>query len=164
MAFDAYLKIEGIPGESTDDKHKDWIEVLSFSWGVNQPKSSASTSGSRSAERADFHDFTITKLLDKASPKLAIGCASGEHYKTATLEICRAGGDKIKYMEYKLSDVMITSYVPGGHSAGNEVLPIDEVHFTYGKIEWKYTQTDASTGKAKGDVAAGWDLNSNKKI
>ena len=29
-AYDAFLKIDGIPGESTDDKHKDWIEILSF--------------------------------------------------------------------------------------------------------------------------------------
>ena len=29
MAFDAFLKVDGIPGESTDDKHKDWIEILS---------------------------------------------------------------------------------------------------------------------------------------
>jgi type VI secretion system secreted protein Hcp len=31
MAFDAFLKIDGIPSESTDDKHRDWIEILSFS-------------------------------------------------------------------------------------------------------------------------------------
>ena len=35
MAFDAFLKIDGIPGESTDDKHKDWIEVLSFDFGMD---------------------------------------------------------------------------------------------------------------------------------
>jgi hypothetical protein len=29
-AFDSFLKIDGIPGESTDDKHKDWIEVISY--------------------------------------------------------------------------------------------------------------------------------------
>ncbi len=163
MAFDAYLKIEGIPGESTDDKHKDWIEVLSFSWGVHQPKSVASTAGSRSSERADFKDFSITKLIDKASPKLAIACATGEVFKTALFELCRAGGDKVKYMEYKFSDVMITSYEPVGHTTGNE-LPKEQVEMTYGKVELKYTSTDPSTGKAKGDVAAGWDLKANKKV
>ena len=30
MAFDAFLKIEGIDGESTDDKHQKWIEILSY--------------------------------------------------------------------------------------------------------------------------------------
>jgi len=35
-AVDTFLKIDGIPSDSTDDKHADWIEVLScgFSWGV----------------------------------------------------------------------------------------------------------------------------------
>ena len=60
MAFDAFLKIDGVPGESTDDKHKDWIEVLSYSTGVSQKSSgSASTAGGASAERADFQDFSI---------------------------------------------------------------------------------------------------------
>ena len=93
MAFDAFIKIEGIPGESTDDKHKDWIEVLSYSTGVSQPSAgSASSGGGASSERADFQDFSIVKTLDKASPKLALACARGEHIPTVTLELCRAGG------------------------------------------------------------------------
>ena len=36
MAADYFLKIDGIKGESLDDKHKDEIDVLSFSWGVSQ--------------------------------------------------------------------------------------------------------------------------------
>ena len=52
MAFDTFLKISTIPGESTDDKHKDWIEILSFSTGLDQPASgSVSSGGARSAER-----------------------------------------------------------------------------------------------------------------
>lgn len=37
MAIDVYLQIDGIKGESTDDKHKDWIECLSVHWGIVQP-------------------------------------------------------------------------------------------------------------------------------
>jgi hypothetical protein len=37
MAFDAFMKIDGIPGESTGDKHKEWIEISSFAHGVEQP-------------------------------------------------------------------------------------------------------------------------------
>ena len=29
MAIDVYLQIDGIKGESQDDKHKDWIELTS---------------------------------------------------------------------------------------------------------------------------------------
>ena len=36
MAFDAFIKIDGIDGESTDEKHSDWIEVIKFGPGVKQ--------------------------------------------------------------------------------------------------------------------------------
>ena len=164
MPFDAFLKINGVPGESSDAKHKEQIEVLSYSWGVDQPQTnSASSHGSLSAERANFHPFVVVKAIDKASPKLAVGCAGGDHYTEAILEICRAGGDKQPYMEYKMTDVMVTSYRPGG-TGGGEQLPLEEVSFSYGKIEWKYTQTKVAGGQGSGNVAAGWDLKENKKV
>jgi type VI secretion system secreted protein Hcp len=163
MAFDSFLKIDVIPGESTDDKHKDWIEVLSFSHGVSQPASgSSSTAGGRSAERCDHQDFSIVKTLDKASPKLALFCCNGQHIKEVKVELCRASGDKQKYMEYKLSDVIVSNVRPGGSAQGSETLPVEEVSFNYGKIEWIYTATDHKTGKAAGDVKAHWDLTANK--
>lgn len=163
MAFDAFIKIDGVPGESTDDKHKDWIEVLSYSWGISQPKSaSASTAGGASAERADFQDFSIVKALDKASPKLALACAQGKHIKEVKLELCRAGGDKVKYMEYKLSNCIITSVRRGGAAQGGETLPLEEVAFDYGKIEWTYTQQKRDDGSGGGQVSANWDLQANK--
>jgi type VI secretion system secreted protein Hcp len=165
MAFDAFIQIDGIPGESTDDAHADWIEVLSYSCGVTQPSSgSASSGGGASAERADFQDFSIVKALDKASPKLALACADGTHISEIILELCRAGGDKVKYMEYKLSDAMVTSVRPGGSSAGGEALPLEEVSFNYGKIEWTYTQQKRGDGSGGGNVAAGWDLEKNAKV
>lgn len=163
MAFDAFLKIDGIPGESSDDKHKEWIEVLSYSHGVSQASSgSASTGGGRSAERCNHSDFSIVKALDKASPKLALACCNGTHIKEVKLELCRAAGDKTKYMEYKLSDAIVSSVRPGGAAQGGETLPLEEVAFSYGKIEWTYTATDPKTGKASGDVKANWDLTANK--
>jgi type VI secretion system secreted protein Hcp len=124
MAFDAFLKIDGIEGESTDDKHKGEIEVLSFSWGVSQQTSgSASSAGSLTSQRADFHDFAVVKAIDKASPLLMLQCADGTHIKSVRLELCRAGGDKQPYMEYKFTDVVITAVRPGGSAHGNESLP-----------------------------------------
>jgi len=162
MAFDAFLKIEGIPGESTDDKHKDWIEVLSYSWGVTQGASaSASTSGGATHQRADFQDFMISKTLDKASPKLALACADGTHVKTVTLELCRAGGDKVKYMEYKMTNCIVSSAGVGGGAGGE---PTENVTFNYGKIEWTYTQQKRADGSGGGQVAAGWNLEANKKV
>jgi hypothetical protein len=39
MAIDAYLQIDGIKGESADDKHREWIECLDVDFGVDQPRS-----------------------------------------------------------------------------------------------------------------------------
>jgi len=165
MAFDAFIKIDGIPGESSDDKHKDWIEILSYSMGITQPTSgSASTSGGATSERAHFQDFSIVKALDKASPKIAQACAGGQHIKEVKVELCRAGGDKVKYMEYKMSDCIISSFRPGGSAHGGETLPLEEVAFNYGKIEFTYTQQKRADGTGGGNVAGGWDLEANKKI
>lgn len=164
MAFDAFLKVDGVDGESTDDKHKSWIEILSFSAGATQPASATrSSSGGASAERVDLHDFSIVKALDKASPKLFEACCTGKHFKEIKIELCRAGGDKVKYMEYKLEEAIVHSIRPGGSSHGAETLPLEEVSFDYGKIQMTYTQQKRADGSGGGSVPAGWDATANKK-
>jgi len=162
MAFDAFLEIEGVPGESTDENHSEWIEILSYSHGVSQPGSgSVSSGGARSAERSEHQDFSIVKSLDKATPKLNLYCCNGTHIPKVKIELCRATGEKQKYMEYLMSDVLVSSVRPGGSSQGGENLPLEEVTFNYGKMEWTYTETDHKTGTAKGDILANWDLTLN---
>jgi len=164
MAFDAFVKVSTVPGESTDDKHKDWIEILSFSTGVSQPISAvASSAGGATSARCNHQDFTIVKYLDKASPKLALACATGEHIPDIKIELCRAGGDKLKYMEYKLSDVVVSSCASSGNTGGEDV-PTESVSFNYGKIEWEYTQQKRADGAGGGKVSGGWDLTKNKKV
>ncbi len=162
MAFDAFLKIDGIDGESTDDKHKDWIEILSYSHGVSQLSSgSVSSGGGRSAERCDHQDLVVMKSLDKSSPKLNLYCSDGKHIKEIKLELCRAGGNKEVYMVYKLEDAIVTSVQPSG-SAGAGDLPAESVSFGYGKITWTYNETDHKTGTKKGTIEHNWSLHDNK--
>lgn len=158
MAADQFLKIDGIPGESTDEKHKGWIEILTFTHGVIQPATAASSGGARSAERATLNDLTCAKNLDKATPKLFQYCCNGKHIKEVKIEACRATGDKQKYLEIVMSDVIVSSFSIGSGSD----LPMDQISFNYGKIEYIYTDLDHQTGKPKGDVKAGWDLVGNK--
>jgi type VI secretion system secreted protein Hcp len=161
MAFDGFIQISGIPGESSDDKHQNWIEMISYNHGLAQSVSStASSVGGASAERADFHDFTFTKQMDMASPKLAIACADGTHIDTITVELCRAGTNKMKFMEYKLTNCLISSISTNG---GGD-FPTEEVAINFGKIEWSYTQQKRHGGGAAGNVASGWDLQKNSKV
>jgi type VI secretion system secreted protein Hcp len=161
--FDTFLKIDGIPGESTDDKHKDWIELLSFDFGMTQPSSATdSSAGGGTTERVDVEDLQIVKHLDKASTKLYELCCSGKHIATATLELCRAGGDKTRYLEVKLEQVVISSARPSGKSEGSDGFPTERVSLNFGKVKWTYTQQKRADGSGGGNVAGGWDLTANK--
>lgn len=160
--FDGFVKIDGIEGESTDDKHQGWIEIQSFGTGHAQTVSrTASSVGGASAERADFHEFQFEKLLDKATPKLALACADGTHINKITVELCRAGTDKVKYMEFTLSDCIISQYLVCGD--GEDAFPLETIGINYGKIQWAYTQQKRAGGGTAGQVAAGWDLEKNCK-
>ena len=163
MAFDSFIKIDGIPGESLDDKHKDWIEVLSFDHMMDQPASAtASSAGGATAERVNHGTFNFVHNLDKASPKLYEACCTGKHIKEVTFELCRAGGDKLKYMEIKLEQVLVSKVANAGSSTGEGGFPSESVSLSYGKIKWTYTQQKRQDGTGGGNVNAGWDLTANK--
>jgi type VI secretion system secreted protein Hcp len=163
MAFDCFLKIDGIPGESQDDKHKEWIELHSFSMGISQiVGGQRSTTGAATGGRCDHQDLSVVKNLDKTTPKLNLFCCNGTHIKKIELELCRATGDKQLYYKVTMLDNIITSIRPGGSAKGGDSLPLEEVSFNYGEINWEYTQTDHKTGKPAGKVAAKWSLVTNK--
>ena len=162
MAFDAFVKIDGIEGESTDEKHPGWMEVITFETEMNQTISStASSAGGASAERADFKNFVFSKLVDKSTPKLALACADGTHIDTIVISFCRASGDKLKFMEYELSNCMISSVVTAG---GPGEYPADTIAINYGKIQWRYTVQSRSGGGAAGQVASGWNIEKNCRV
>jgi len=161
--FDCFIQIADVPGESHDHKHKDWIEVLSYGFGLHQSSSgSRSSGGAISAERVDFQDFTFTHSLDKASPKLALFCANGKHIPKIAVELCRNTENKELYMKYELEDAIITSVRSGGSARSSETIPIEEVSFAFGKLTETYTETDHKTGKPKGNISFNWSLVENK--
>ena len=108
MASDIFAKIGDIKGESTDDKHKDEIDVLSYSWGVTQTGTLA-FGGGAGAGKAQFSDFNFTTNVSKASPVLFLSCATGEHIKEATITVRKAGKGQQEYLILKMSDVLISS-------------------------------------------------------
>jgi len=83
VAIDIFAKLGDIKGESLDDKHKDEIEVLSWSWGVTNGVSVSGTGAGQG--KASFHDLSFTHKIDKASPVLMQACATGVHLKEATI-------------------------------------------------------------------------------
>lgn len=162
MAFDCFLEIQGIPGESTDDKHKDWIEVLSYEIGASMPTSGArSQTGSASSGRVNLTDFVITKQLDKATPMLFSYCTNGKSITKITCSICHATENKEEYMRYTMEDVIVSSTSTGGASGGDGI-PLETVCFNFGKITETYTEFDHGTGAKKGSIEKFWSPKENK--
>jgi type VI secretion system secreted protein Hcp len=158
-AVDYFLKIDGIDGESTSDKHKGEIDVLSFSWGLSQSGSFASGGGG-GAGKVQFQDFHFTANESKASPNLFLKCATGHHLKFAVLTAQRGGESQIEFMHIKFEDVLISSYQTGG---SQNSFPMDQVSLNFGRIAFSFTTQDA-TGKPGETVRAGWDLKQNRAV
>lgn len=161
MAIDVYLQIDTIKGESTDSKHKDWIECKSVDFGVFQPKSAtASTGGGHTAERCEHKEILISKLSDLATPLLLQNSSSGKTFPKAKLEFMRADGAgvPIKYFEIELENVLISS-VSASITEGNILSEV--VGLKFSKIKWKYTQQKIGGGSG-GNTSGGWDLATNK--
>jgi type VI secretion system secreted protein Hcp len=158
MAFDAFMKIDGITGDSTDKAHPGEIEVMSYSFGVANSARAVTGSGG-GAGRASFQDLHFTAGLSKASPQLFLKCVTGVHIPHCTLTVRKAGETPIDFFIVKLSNTIIGSY---SDAFGNDDLPVDSVSLVFGaiQIEYKSQKADGGIGSV---ISAGWDLQRNRQ-
>lgn len=160
MAVDYFLKIDGIDGESTDDKHKGEIDVVSWSWGESN-SGSHSGGGGGGAGKVAMQDFSFTMSMNKATPKLMLACATGQHIKNAILVCRKAGTEQQEYLKITFTDLLVSSYQTGG-SQGQEI-PLDSISLNFAKIEFGY-KPQKEDGTLDAEVKAGYDLKLNKKV
>jgi type VI secretion system secreted protein Hcp len=133
---DYFLKIEGIPGESQDAKHKEEIQVLSFSFGESQAGTMA-FGGGGGAGKVQMQDFHFMMNVNKASPKLFLACATGDHIPKAVLTARKAGKDPQDYLKVTFTDLLVSSFQTNGDAHANS-LPVDSVSLNFSAIEWEY--------------------------
>lgn len=160
MAVDYFLKIEGIEGESKDSKHSNEIDVLSWNWGAHN-SGSMSVGGGGGSGVVSMQDFSFTMSVSKATPKLLLACATGEHIKSATLTCRKAGKEQQEYLKIVFSDILVANYQTGG-SEGQEV-PVESVSLNFSKVEFEYKEQKAD-GSLGGPVKAGFDLKKKTKV
>jgi len=158
---DYFLQVDGIEGESADAKHKNQIELESFSFSESQSGTFASGGGG-GAGKVSMQDFHFTMKVSKASAKLALACATGQHIKKAVLTARKAGGTQQDFYIVTMSDLLVSSYQAHGVASGN-LVPVDSVSLNFAKIEWKYQLQDEK-GNVGNPVITGWDLKQNKKL
>jgi type VI secretion system secreted protein Hcp len=159
MAADYFLQITGIAGESTDAKHKGWIDVDSWTWGETNPGGTGAGGGA-GAGKVQMQDFHFTTRVSKASPALFLACANGQHMKEAKLAAVKAGAMQQEFLTWTFSDVLVSGYQTGG-VAGE--LVTDQVSLTFSKIKVEYRAQKAD-GSLNAPITAGWDQKANKKL
>jgi type VI secretion system secreted protein Hcp len=132
---DIFARIGDIKGESKDARHKDEIEVLSFSWGLFHAAGAGGSGGGAGAGKPVFQDLSIVHHIDKASPPLMRACAAGTHLKDATITHRKAGQNQHEYIIITLEDVVVT----GVTHAGDRGQPAPEtVTLAFGKVDFEY--------------------------
>lgn len=154
MSVNMFLKIDDIPGESQNDKHKEWIEILSYSWSGTLP-GIAEVGGGLAAGKPDVSDLNLMKYMDKSTPKLFVACCNGKPKPKMVLEIDRASENPIPYLKFTLENVGVTSFSSSGSGGGS--VPSESVSLSYTKVTIDYTPLDEK-GSPQGTVSANYDI------
>jgi type VI secretion system secreted protein Hcp len=153
----AYIKFDGIDGEAQDKDHKNWSDVLSFSQAIIQPGGS-STGPTRRRGDVILEDLSVSKELDKASPKIAESVCKGKVFPKVEMHLTASYTDagRATYFSYELKNVLVTSYSIGG-SGQSEDVPTENFNLNFEEIKVTYTEAD-SKGKKLGNIEYSWKV------
>ena len=177
----AYVKFEGVDGESKSVGHENWSEIVSFNQAVSRP-TGATTSTTRRRGDAILEDIVLVKQLDKSSPKLAEKCIKGEIFPKVEIHLTGPSEGSTcngTFYAYELKNVMITNYKVSGSnplayaliapapevtmpSSGPFIVqavdaPVEELWLNFEEIKVTYTECD-SAGNAMGNVEYSWKV------
>ena len=153
----AYIKFDGVDGESKDKDHGSWSDLLSFSQPIHKPGGGA-TGQSRRRGDVVLENITCVKELDKASPKLAESICKGKVFPKVEIELTASYTDagRVTYYRYELKNVLVTSYNVSGSGQSEEV-PTEQFSLNFEEIKVTYTENDNKGGK-KGNVEYSWKV------
>lgn len=171
---DIYCEFKGsdIKGDSRDAKHKDTVEVYTWSHDIRQPKSAtASGSGGHTAERVEHGEMIFTKDIDGASPKLYQACSSGLVINDVIIYFYRAFGGKNntgnpsstqnrhQYMKIELKNAIVSAVSP---SVTGEGIPQESFALKYSAVKWTYDELNIDgTKSGKVNIQGAWNLAKN---
>ena len=156
-----FAKYDGFDGESKDENHDKWIDVLSIDWGVHKPGGGA-TGQSRRRGAAVVEDMTLTVEYEKSAPKLQEKCLKGEVIPKLEIEqTATYGGSRATYLRYELKNVMITSYQTNASGNDEAGPPTVVVGNNFEEIKVTYTEYD-DTGSSAGNVETEFQVEKGK--
>lgn len=153
-----YIKFDTIVGESTEPDHKEWINLLSCSMGLNRPMPHGSSGSTRQRGSVICGDVVCVKEMDASSPKLAAAICDGTVFPKVKIDLCTSTGSskRVPYFKYELTNVMVSSFDISGQCNDSSV-PTESFSLNYEEIKWTYDKM-GKDGKSKGIVDATWKV------
>lgn len=156
--MEAFLKLDGVPGEVAVTGYGGWIDVRGYSIGHGAVPSTG-VSG--------FRPLQVRKRVDKTSPVPAAAAATGGRFKMAIPDVLKPSNSGQLYLHYRivLHDVGLRSYTVGDAasqspstvtSASETLHSTETVELGYSKIEWyAYAAPGATPVQMRFDLAKG---------
>jgi type VI secretion system secreted protein Hcp len=159
MAFDTYMKIAALDGESTAAGAEKQIEIFSWSWGASNPSTIGPGKSGISAGRVSVSSFNVMKKTDKTSPTLFAKCCAGKDFDTITVTMRKAAGDagQKPFLVYTFTNCLVESIQWSGSSGGDDT-PTESVSIAFAKVDMAYSVQDTKGGTVGDPVKASWDL------
>lgn len=167
---DYFLKIEGVEGESPDQNYAGWIQLQAWQWAEENAGRWGFGSGGGSG-KVEMKDFEFRMVSNKASPKLFLMCATGEHVPQAKLVCRKSGSGQQDFLTVTFSNCLVSSFKTVGNMPFNKgelveegsVLPTDAISLNFARIEVEYKEqkNDGSMGAV---IKSGYDLKLNARI
>ena len=141
-----FLQLDGVPGEATDDEYKDQIEIVAWSWGMSNSGSSH-VGGGIGSGKVNVQDISLTKFIDKASPKLMKAAATGQHIPRATLRVRHQAddGQGVTYMVIEMNDLLVTAISTGGSNGQDRLTENITLNFASFKVTYTEQKADGTT-------------------
>lgn len=148
QANDYFLLFETPPaginlsGESVNADHRNWIDVTSWSWGIQVASGGSSGSGA-GVGKPQLSDFSWMQGLDTSVPGLFLTISQGKHVGKATLDVTRAdgGGRSTSFFQMVFDTVLPDSLNISG--SGSETVA---AAFAYDMVTMRYRPQDAKGG------------------
>ncbi|QKE83194.1 type VI secretion system tube protein Hcp [Arthrobacter sp. NEB 688] len=152
---DLYLVLDGITGDSTNERFRGSVELLALDWGV---KAKRTTSGSgSSAGRPVAGDVRVATTASSASPVFLRYLASGRVLRRAVVHVVRTGENPVEAMSLTFTDVVVTGYEVMSGSG----LPVEVVAFAMNGVTETWTPQNAD-GTLGTPVSVTWDLRTGR--
>lgn len=142
----AYL--DGIPGESADAEHKEWIDVESLGARV---ESGIEGGSGRTFVVPKVGPFVLRKFTDKSSPYLLEAALKGTAFPELQIELTGKGRIEACYRLRGIRVVGLETYSIPGQSQ-----TFEEVSFQYDVVEWHDFQN--SPDGTSEHVGSTWNL------